>query len=156
MSNITSRVARLGLIWAAVTVASLVAAAPSANAAATFYTTVPLNATGVTTVKSKNTGHGTLQVRKGKYNGKTYLWGRISGPDSTLNAGWDLKFTVASSSMPGSPTNCHPLNDTGSTKKDIDTTTYTSAVILKSGCHYHAAAVERSSNGYYVTATYSP
>lgn len=154
MSNITSGVARLGLVWAAVAVASLVAA-PSANAAATFYTDVPTKATGVTTVKSKNTGHGTLQVRKGKYDGKTYLWGRISSPDSTLNAGWDLKFTVTSDSMPGAPTNCG-VKDTGSTKKDIDRTTYTSAVVLKSGCLYSAAAVERGGGGYYVTEYYTP
>lgn len=153
MSNFTSRVARLGLVGATVAVASLVAA-PSANAA-TFYTSVPTKATGVTTMKSYNTGHGTLQVRKGKYDGKTYLWGRISSPDSTLNAGWDLKFTVSSSSMPGNPTNCD-LADTGSTKKDIDATTYTSAVVLKSGCHYYAAADKRNASGYYVTGTYTP
>jgi hypothetical protein len=155
MSNTTSRVARLGSIWAAVAAVSLVAV-PSANAAATFYTTVPTNATGVTTVKSKHTGHGTLQVRKGKYNGKTYLWGRISGPDSTLNSGWDLRFHVASSSMPGSPTNCDPIKDTGSTTKDIDTTTYTSAVVLKSGCHYYAVADKREGTGYYSTEYYTP
>ena len=155
MSKTTSRVARLGLVWAAVAVAGLVAA-PSANAAATFYSSVPTKATGVTTVKSTNTGHGTLQIRKGKYDGKTYLWGRVSNPDSTLNAGWDLKFVVASSSMPVAPTNCRS-KDTGSTKKDIDTTTYTSAVVLKSGCHYEAIAVNRSNwnDGWY-TGYYSP
>lgn len=154
MRKTTSHVARLGLVWAAVTVASLVAA-PAANAAVDFYPSVPTKATGVTTVKSKNIGHGTLQVRKGQYDGKTYLWGRISSPDSTLNAGWDLEFHAESSSMPGSPTNCRS-QDTGTTKKDIDTTTYTSAVVLRSGCHYYAVANERDDRGYYTSDWYTP
>jgi len=153
MRKTTSRVARLGLVWAAVTVASLVAA-PSANAA-TFNSSAPTKATDVTTVRSENTGHGTLQLRKGKYDGKTYLWARISSPDSTLNSGWDLKFSISSSSMPGAPTNCR-ATDTGSTQKDIDTTTYTSAAVVKSSCHYHAIAVERNGGGYHSTDRYSP
>jgi hypothetical protein len=141
MKNIMRRTASLGLMGIVIAVVGVMAATPAQ--AVTFYSGVPTKATSQHSVDSHSIGQGVLQIRRGTYDGKKYMWGRIASPDSTLNSGWDLKFGV--NARPG----CS-AGEPDSTKKDIYKTTYTSAVVYNAKCVYWVAAEERNGDGYYL------
>ncbi|MFI7702017.1 hypothetical protein [Nonomuraea sp. NPDC049480] len=100
--------------------ATCIVANPSAAAAESFNYSVPTKATNVTTFKEYVAASGArLQLRKGLYNGSWYRWGRVSNPTSGLNKDYDLRFWRTDRS--GCP-------DAGTSKVDIDGTTYTGAL----------------------------
>jgi hypothetical protein len=151
MSNTVRHAARLGFFGAVTVTASLVAA-PSAHAI-TWYADVPTQASSVTTVASQSfrigasgPSDGTVQVRKGKYNGAWYLWGRVASPSSKVNSGYELQFTVSSIGC----------KSTGTKIKDINTTTYTAAARVDSTCKYFARVVNTSTRVGVGSTSYEP
>lgn len=127
------RVARLGLVGAAVAAVSLTSA-PVANAV-TWYSSVPTNASSVTTVASASVRDGgTLQIRRGTSGGYTYYWGRLSSPANKYDSDHELYFRFTGLGC----------TNTGTTSKDINNTTYTSAGRKNSTCLLIAEVVKRS------------
>jgi hypothetical protein len=144
MSKAARRGARLGLP-AVVMVAIGLLTAPAAYALS-WYDTVPTNASNVTTIADDALPDGgVVQIRSGKYDGNTYYWGRVSSPDSKYNTGHDLKFSVGG--------NC-VNNSAGSKTKDINRTTYTSAVRRNNSCSYGAYVINRSTGKSVKVAVY--
>ncbi|WP_158839284.1 hypothetical protein [Saccharothrix deserti] len=74
---------------------------------------------------------GYLQIRRGKYDGRTYLWGRVASPGSRYNSDHTLRFQVGACTS-------------STTSKDIDRTTYTAAATRDTACMYFANIVQRS------------
>lgn len=142
MSRTARHSARLGLMSVVLVAVSLLTAT-SAHAV-TWYSWVPTQAENVTTVADAELGSGILQIRRGTLNGTTYYWGRVSAPPSTYNSDHDLKFTVGGQCVNSSA---------GSVTKDIDRTTYTSAVKRNASCTYWAFVIKRST-GKTVTSTW--
>ncbi|MDP4510107.1 hypothetical protein [Nonomuraea turcica] len=145
MRKIARRAASLGATAVAAAAIGLVAA-PSANAAMTWYTDPPTKASGVTTVATVSLpGGGSVQVRQGKYGNYTYVWGRVSSPTSKYNQGYALEFVVGG---------CNVSN--GSKSRDIDRTTYTPAARRNKDCTYYAHVITHTGNKYIATASYNP
>jgi hypothetical protein len=130
-----------------VATAALSVLAVSPANALTWYSNVPTSATSISTPISKNTGHGTLQIRTGWYGGKKYIWGRIASPDSTYNSGWDLKFGAQADN--DCTVNGQNTGYEGKTT-DIDGTTYTPALRYYSQCQYIVSARERNGSGIFL------
>ncbi|CAM3703368.1 hypothetical protein KIPE111705_21090 [Kibdelosporangium persicum] len=131
MGKTTRRATSMGLMAMATVVAGLLTA-PAANAAS-WYSSVPTNATNVETVMEAELGSGGyLQIRRGKYDGRTYLWGRVASPGSTYNSDHTLRFQIGLGCA------------SATTSKDIDRTTYTSATTRDTDCTYFANIIKRS------------
>ncbi|MEV4021633.1 hypothetical protein AB0K14_02160 [Actinosynnema sp. NPDC050801] len=144
MSNASRRSARLGLMAVVMVAVSLLTA--TAAHALTWYDSVPVNASNVTTIADDALPDGgVVQIRRGTYDGNTYYWGRVSSPGSTYNSGHDLKFSVGG--------NC-VNNSAGSKIKDINRTTYTSAVRRNNSCSYGAHVINRSTGKSVKVAVY--
>jgi hypothetical protein len=127
------RVAHLGLVGAAVTAVSLTVV-PVANAV-TWYSSVPTDASNVTTVASESVPDGgTLQIRRGTSGGYTYYWGRLSDPANKYDSDHELYFKFTGIGC----------TNTGTTSKDVNNTTYTSAGRKNSSCLLMAQLVKRS------------
>ncbi|MET7336329.1 hypothetical protein [Nonomuraea sp. NPDC005650] len=147
LANILRKAAFVGATGTALTI--LLATSASAIS---WNSSAPSNASSVSTpayddVRIGATGpnDGTLQVRKGKYNGKWYVWGRVASPSSKLNSGYELQLTVAGIGC---------KLGSGTKIKDINTTTYTAAAPLDSSCQYTGRIVKTSSGYTLGIATY--
>lgn len=125
-----SKLARLGVIGVAATTLGMVAV-PSANAMA-WNSSAPTKATNVTSVATYSLGKGgadgTLQIRRGTYNGKKYYWGRIYNPASKYNTGHYIRFQIQA--LAGKT--CSTVS--GSSSRHVDRTTYTDANLAAPGC----------------------
>ncbi|MDF2706647.1 MAG: hypothetical protein K0R62_2299 [Nonomuraea muscovyensis] len=114
-----------GIVATAAIVASTGAApataAPAAAAALATSSAAPTKASNVKTkAYSYRSGLGTLQMRYGKYNNKTWIWARIEKPTKLANDKYEI--TVAAQG-----TYLH---------KNINGTSYTTALEAKDGVRY--------------------
>ncbi|MDP4504032.1 hypothetical protein [Nonomuraea turcica] len=145
MRKIARRAASLGATAVAAAAIGLVAA-PSANAAMTWYTDPPTKASNVTTVASASLpGGGSVQIRQGKYGNYTYVWGRVSSPASKYNEHYGLTFVVGGCNVSG-----------GSKSRDIDHTTYTPAARRNKDCKYYARVDHHTTSETVASTSYNP
>ncbi|WP_043623050.1 hypothetical protein [Nonomuraea candida] len=126
----TSVVAAAGLAL------SVLGSAP-ATAASNWNSNPPTSATEVSTRIQISSAFGTLQLRKGKWNGKWWVWARITNPTSTANKSYVLAFVAGGTA----------------TDVDINGTSYTKAYRLISGKTYKSCIKKAVIGGGYDKCT---
>ncbi|MFB4270415.1 hypothetical protein [Nonomuraea sp. GTA35] len=143
MRKIVGRIASIGTVGL-VAAATLAMSTASAQAAGYWSESAPKYATNVGTLTSKSVtvtpDTYTIQLRAGKYGGKSYIWARVPNPPGDAGGNDNLFFDVYN---PGTG----KWHTSGATYPIKSRTTYSKAHQTKAGWGYRACAKDNIMGG---------